>query len=211
MVRNLKNKPVIIHFLITIFMLFFVYFYKLSFSKINYKKIMKQNEPNYQNMYKEIKDEYNLLFNEYNFIPAEVIHQNMMPINNIFLINQGKANGIKEETFVVNEKGLVGLVLKTFDNFSIVNSLKSSNINIAVEVNECYGLLKSSYNLLVIDDIVKCPNIKIGDPVFTSKYNYSSSNILVGYITKHKDNKYYVSTTVDPFQVRYVGVINDNN
>ena len=192
-------------------MLFTCYFYKLSFSKINYKKIMNSGLPKYEKLYHEIKNEYDLLSDKYDFIPAEVIHQNMNHINNIFIINQGKKHNIREKSFVINDKGLIGVVLKTFNDISIVKTIDSANTNISVEVDECYGTLKSIRGKLVIDDILKCPNVLLGDPVFTSKYNYSSSNIIIGYITDIKSDKYYVTPTVNKFEVRYVGVINDNN
>ena len=64
-------------------------------------------------------------------------------------------------------------------------------------------------NIGVIDDLINCGEVAIGDAIFTSKYNYSSSNILIGTIKNFSSTKIFVKPSVNKYKINYVGVIND--
>ena len=208
---NMKTNKIIINFIFTLIIIVFVYSYKIYFSSANMKKIYKDNIPSYEEKYNALKENYELLKENYDFIPAEIINLSVKKINNLFLINKGSNSRIKENSFVVNEDGLVGEIVKVYKKYSIARLITSNNTNISVEINDCYGTLKVKNNKYYVSDLINCGNVKKNDPVFTSKYNYSSSNILIGKINDIRDDKLYINYSFNPYKVRYVGVINDNN
>jgi cell shape-determining protein MreC len=162
--------------------------------------------PNYKEKYDEVIDTYELVNEKYNFIPAQTMGFSNYKIDSIFYLNKGLNNGVMEGSYVVSNEGLVGVIKKVYKNYSIAQLISSKSINIAVEINGCYGSLNNS----VISDLLNCDDININDPVFTSKYSISSSNILVGYIDKITDNKIYVRYVYNPYKIRFVGIIYDN-
>lgn len=204
----MKKPIVFIVFLsIIIFLLQVVILYKNR----DFEYFGEKYKPEYNKITNEIIDKYEIINEYYDFIPAQIVQNINGLINDLFLINRGYSDGVNEKSFVVNEIGLVGQVIKTFEHFSVVRSLFSSNINIAVEVNSCYGTLKNIAGEFLIDDLINCTDVHDDESVFTSKYNYSSANILIGSISKVDKDKLYVKLAINKYLLKYVGVINDNN
>ena len=166
--------------------------------------------PDYQKKYNDLLETYDLIRENYNFIPAQVTNLSNLKLTNLFYINKGKNNDIIENSYVVNEKGLVGVVKKVFNSFSVVKLISSVDLSIPVEVNDCYGTLKNSVKNSYINDLINCSDVKIGDPVFTSKYSISSSNIYIGKVKNIKNNKLYIDYGFNPYKIKYVGVIYDS-
>ncbi len=160
----------------------------------------------YSNNFIEKKDN----IDESNLISAKVVDNYNGLIRDIFLINKGKLDNIKENSFVINSEGLVGQVVKTYDHYSVVRSIFSHKTKIAIETNGCYGTLGVEYNGFVIDDLINCDDINVNDAVFTSKYNYSLSNIFIGSIYKIKSHQLYIKPSVNKYKIHNVGVIIDD-
>ena len=104
---------------------------------------------------------------------------------------------------------MVGQIVKTFNHYSVVRLIFSSKTKIGIETNGCYGTLHIDNGNLVIDDLINCGEVAIGDAIFTSKYNYSSSNILIGTIKSFSSTKIFVKPSVNKYKINYVGVISD--
>lgn len=207
----MKMEKIVVNFIITIVLILCIFMYKISFTKNNFQKLTKNSTPKYEKEYKEIKNTYDLLKENYTFTPAEIINLSIKKLNNLIIINKGSNDGIKELSFVVNSDGLVGETIKVFKDFSIVRLIYSNKTNIAVEINECFGTLRVRNNKYYINDLINCSNVEKNDAVFTSKYNYSSSNIPVGKVKEIEKDKIYITFNVNPYKIRYLGVINDNN
>ena len=207
----MKTEKIVVNFIITIVLILCIFMYKISFTKNNFQKLTKNSMPKYEKEYKEIKNTYDLLRENYTFTPAEIINLSIKKLNNLVIINKGSNDGIKELSFVVNSDGLVGETIKVFKDFSIVRLIYSNKTNIAVEINECFGTLRVKNNKYYINDLINCSNVEKNDAVFTSKYNYSSSNIPVGKVKEIEKEKIYITFNVNPYKIRYLGVINDNN
>lgn len=207
----MKMEKTVVNFIITIVLILCIFMYKISFTKNNFQKLTKNSTPKYEKEYKEIKNTYDLLKENYTFTPAEIINLSIKKLNNLIIINKGSNDGIKELSFVVNSDGLVGETIKVFKDFSIVRLIYSNKTNIAVEINECFGTLRVKNNKYYINDLINCSNVEKNDAVFTSKYNYSSSNIPVGKVKEIEKDKIYITFNVNPYKIRYLGVINDNN
>lgn len=207
----MKMEKIVVNFIITMVLILCIFMYKISFTKNNFQKLTKNSIPKYEKEYKEIKNTYDLLKENYTFTPAEIINLSIKKLNNLIIINKGSNDGIKELSFVVNSDGLVGETIKVFKDFSIIRLIYSNKTNIAVEINECFGTLRVKNNKYYISDLINCSNVEKNDAVFTSKYNYSSSNIPVGKVKEIEKDKIYITFNVNPYKIRYLGVINDNN
>lgn len=195
--------------ILTICLVLFLFTIKINFGCSNYNNLYYKYIPNYNDKYQDLLKQYELINENYNFISAEIIDLSVLKIGDLFLVNKGLNDNVLENSYVVDEDGLVGVIKKVFNNYSVVQLKSSPNLKIAVEINDCYGTLinnKSSY----INDLINCDNINVNDPVFTSKYSISSSNILVGYVKKVKDNKIYIKYNSNPYKSKFVGIIYDS-
>jgi rod shape-determining protein MreC len=81
---------------------------------------------------------------KYEYIPGEVINSTVTTRNNYFTINIGKLQGVERGLGVISDNGVVGVIHKCSDHFSIVKSVLTENINISVVLEKVglFGLLK---------------------------------------------------------------------
>lgn len=164
--------------------------------------------PKFEDNINDILNNYEIINQYYDYIPAKIINRSGL-IKNLFLLNKGQKDGINEGSFVVNDLGLIGEVVKTFNHFSVIRLIFSNETKLAIESNGCYGTLHAENGKLIINDIINCDDINKNDAVFTSKYNYSSSNILIGYVKSISNNKILIEPAINKYKINYVGVIND--
>jgi rod shape-determining protein MreC len=81
---------------------------------------------------------------QFKYIPAIVINSTFDKRNNFFTLNVGKAQGISRGMGVFSDLGIVGIIHNVSENFSVVKSVLTENINIDVMVQSsgAFGLLK---------------------------------------------------------------------
>lgn len=204
------KKEIKFYYFLAFVMIVSIVVFEIAIFKPNYKKLENKYIPNYEKKYLELLNNYDFLKENYVFIPARVITLNNKKITNIFYIDKGKENNVLVNSYVVNSDGLVGIIQKVYDKFSIAKIISSSDINVAVEINDCYGTLKNIKNEMVVEDLINCQIVNPKDPVFTSKYSISSSNILIGYVKKVEKDKIIISNNLNPYKVKYVGVVYDS-
>lgn len=202
--KFITNKLFFICILLAVLVL-----YKFSFSENKCNNLYSKYYPIYEKKYRELLKNYELISDNYVFIPAGVINLTFMRLNNIFLINKGLNDNVIENSYVVNQDGLVGIVKKVYNDYSVAQLVTSKNLNIAVEINDCYGTLVNRNNKAIVNDLINCKDVKVNDPVFTSKYGISSSNILTGHVSKVLDDKIYINYSFNPYTLKYVGIIYD--
>lgn len=204
------KKEIKFYYFLAFVMIISIVVFEIAIFKPNYKKLENKYIPNYEKKYLELLNNYDFLKENYVFIPARVIMLNNKKITNLFYIDKGKENNVLVNSYVVNSDGLVGIIQKVYDKFSIAKIISSSDINVAVEINDCYGTLKNIKNEMVVEDLINCQMVNPKDPVFTSKYSISSSNILIGYVKKVEKDKIIISNNLNPYKVKYVGVVYDS-
>ena len=198
-------RTFIFSIILLLIILYFLNFNERFNSKCNYNDLKLIYTPNYKEKYDELLSNYELINENYTFIPAQITNPLNMKIHKIFYLNKGSKDKVLNNSFIVNEEGLVGIVKKVFDNYSVAELISSSKTNIPVEINECYGTLNKGF----ISDLINCDDVNINDPIFSSKYSKSSSNILIGYVKKIDKNKIYVRYSVNPYKLKYFGIIYD--
>jgi rod shape-determining protein MreC len=81
---------------------------------------------------------------QYQYIPATVIHSTHTKRNNYFTLNVGKKQGVKRGMGVFSDAGIVGVVHNSSEHFAVVKSCLTENINIDVMIEGSgqFGLLK---------------------------------------------------------------------
>lgn len=81
---------------------------------------------------------------QYQYIPATVINSTFDKRDNYMTIDIGKNHHIKRGMGVFSSKGVVGIVHFVSDNYAVVKTVLTKNINIDVmlEKNGAFGLLK---------------------------------------------------------------------
>jgi len=131
-------------------------------------------------------------YSEYDKIAARIIAKDTGNWFNIFTVNKGKKDGIKEGMNVISGSGLVGIVSEVYDNHSTVRAIIDDESMVSAKFADSSDLSIVSgdlelYNsgLLRITDIVKNADVKEGDMVLTSHISSSFlPGILIGYISE---------------------------
>jgi rod shape-determining protein MreC len=123
-----------------------------------------------------------------NYIPAKVINNSTVNANNFITLNKGSKQGVKRETGVIAQQGIVGIISDVSENFSTAMSLlhKKSNISVRLKKSRFIGNLNWDGGNAQTAKITGVPvnaMIENGDTVITSGFSsIFPENIPVGKI-----------------------------
>ena len=189
---SLRNKKKLIIFLIFYF-IFFIFFY-LNISSIYSKKfksffsIFQKSSESFEVNDLDKKDSYtldletkisqlkklltikdNLKTQKITF--SNVIFRHPSILNNLFVISSGKKEGIKKDQLVFSDKGLVGKVLKSYDDYSDIITTSNLNFIIIVEIGDkrFKGIMKGNGVNSLINYVDENSEILVGDKVFINQ------------------------------------------
>ena len=156
-------------------------------------------------------------YSDYEKIGAHVIANNGTNWFSDFTIDKGSKDGIKKESAVLTEKGLIGEVenvTKDFSTVKLITSNKENKISIRIkEKTYKHGTIIGYKSPYLKAELTDGENIKKGESVTTSGLGTIPKNIPVGQVEKIEKDKYQVSYIVyiKPYQdinnISYVGVI----
>lgn len=195
-IKKRFKKKYLISLIIIIFLLIFIYLSNNRYSNYTYIEKVFQSliahiekvivpEVNIDNLVitginKELENENNELkkildlnIDNYNFIHATVIKRDIDWFNEI-KIDKGEDSGIRIDMAVISNGGLIGKVIKTGKNFSIVKLLSSNSNDMKVSVsiknnNDTYhGILNGYLNQSLSINTSKDSKIEIGNEVYTN-------------------------------------------
>ncbi len=153
---------------------------------------------------------------DYTTIPARVIGYYENKWQSEVVLNVGSSNGIQEGMAVVNEDGLVGIVILSGNgscNVRLINDPQSS-IGVRILSSRKLGIIEGSQdrkitlNYIFIEEVV----FK-GDIIITSEFGMFPGEILIGRVSKATENSEspYKSIEIEPFadfkKIEYVLVI----
>ena len=145
---------------------------------INYDKHLKEELDNI----KKIKD---IDFNDnLDIIVSRVKYRDVYEYSNILTIFKGSKNNVNIGDAVLTNNGLVGVISKTYDYYSVVSLITNKKSNISVKINDAVGVLKMENNKLVVTSINNYKNIVVGDEIYTSGLGNLPDNIYVGKVKK---------------------------
>lgn len=158
--------------------------------------------------------------NEISYIYAKVIHNSTNKMLNYITLNKGSRDGIRVDMGVVNEEGVVGIVSKVTEKFSVVIPVLNPKlqINSKFKKNNYSGPIVwegKDYRYAKLNDIARHVKFSLGDSLITSGYTYSfPEGILIGTVDDfliQESDAYYnikVKLAVNFRTLSHVRVIN---
>ena len=159
-----------------------------------------------------------------NYLPARVIKNSIISLDNYLTLNKGYNDGIEKEMGVVSTNGIVGRVVSVSANFCLVKSLLSKNYKVSIQFTKqkTYGSLvwNNNSNEFVgkLETIPRYLKTYIGDTIVTSGYNaVFPEGTMVGTVKEAiiSDHQTWYDITVDlstDFKsLYYVYVVKDPN
>ncbi len=145
---------------------------------INYDKHLKEELDNIKKI-NDIKFDDNL-----DIIVSRVKYRDVYEYSNTLTIFKGTKNNVNVGDAVLTNNGLVGIISKTYDYYSVVSLITNKKSNISVKINDAVGVLKLENGKLVVTSINNYKNISIGDEIYTSGLGNLPDNIYVGKVKK---------------------------
>ena len=192
---------------------------------------IKEKNNNKQVLKSEIKELKKILdlkdtYTNYELENASVTVRNKSYWLDNLIIDKGKKNGIKKDMAVITDNGLIGIISKVYNSSSEVRLITTNNKNkitiyIETEGGDVVGYI-DKYNKdkkeLVIKDIDKNSNIKVGDKVMTSGMNkVFPKGIYIGEVKDVKQDEnnlskiVYVEIKQNLNKIHYVAVVKKVN
>ena len=142
--------------------------------ELNYDKYLKEELDN-------IKKINNIEFNnDLNLQVSRVKYRNVYEYSDTLTIYKGFKNNVFVNDVVLNNDGLIGIVTKTYDYYSIVTLITNKSSNISVKINDAIGILKVINNTLVVTNINNYEKVNVDDEIYTSGLGNLPDNIYIG-------------------------------
>jgi len=107
---------------------------------------------------------------DYPLIPASIVSKSLSKSQATITINAGKNKGVKPGMPIITDKGLVGVINSTSEDFAIARTLMNFDLKLTVkdERSRIDGILKWNGEDLVIVDVPKTYDVEPGDRIVTS-------------------------------------------
>lgn len=141
---------------------------------INYDKHIKEELDNIKKI-NDIEFDDNL-----DIIVSRVKYRDVYEYSNTLTIFKGSKNNVNVGDAVLTNNGLVGIISKTYDYYSIVSLITNKKSNISVKINDAVGVLKTDEGKVVVTSINNYKNVNVGDEIYTSGLGNLPDNIYVG-------------------------------
>ncbi len=104
-------------------------------------------------------------------IPATIVSKSLIKSQGTITLNAGKNQSVKVGMPVVTDKGLVGIIFSTSDNYSIARTLTNVDLKLTVKSERTHenAIMKWNGDWLVMINVPKTYDIKKGDRIVTSE------------------------------------------
>ena len=130
---------------------------------------------------------------DFHYKTATVVNNSINKINNFITIDKGLSNGITNEMGVFDNRGLIGIVYRTSENFALVMPLLNSKSNLSCKIsnNNSFCTLQwfggdTRYAYLI--DLPQYATYEKGDTVITSGFSsFFPAGIPVGVIEETEE------------------------
>ena len=159
--------------------------------ELNYDKYLKDELDN-------IKKINNIEFNDdLDLQVSRVKYRNVYEYSDTLTIYKGFKNNVFVNDVVLNNDGLIGIVTKTYDYYSIVTLITNKNSNISVKINDAIGILKTINNTLVVTNINNYEKVNVDDEIYTSGLGNLPDNIYIGKVKSINLNNTEIEKVVE--------------
>ena len=104
-------------------------------------------------------------------IPATIVSKSLSKSQGTITINAGKNQGVKVGMPVITDKGLLGIIYNTADNYSIARTLNNVDLKVTVKSERTRenAMMKWNGDWLVMINVPKTYDLKKGDRIVTSE------------------------------------------
>jgi rod shape-determining protein MreC len=108
---------------------------------------------------------------EYSFITAKIVSRLVSKVSGYIVISKGTDDGVRKGMPVITDKGLVGIVLDTDNNYSSVRTFENSLFKVAVkdQRSNVDGVLNWDGRNLVIKNMPTTYDVEVGDRIIISE------------------------------------------
>lgn len=159
--------------------------------ELNYDKYLKDELDN-------IKKINNIKFNDdLDLQVSRVKYRNVYEYSDTLTIYKGFKNNVFVNDIVLTNDGLIGIVTKTYDYYSIVTLITNKNSNISVKINDAIGILKTINNTLVVTNINNYEKVNVDDEIYTSGLGNLPDNIYIGKVKSINLNNTEIEKVVE--------------
>lgn len=152
---------------------------------------------------------------------ARVVNNSVSLQNNYITIHRGENQGVKKDMGVISANGLVGMVVNTSENFSVVMSMLNRQSSVSAKLKKTGEIGKVQWDgkspeYVTMVNIPKSAAVVKGDSVVTSGYSLSfPPGILIGTVMEAVEDKTsnFYSLLVKPstnfYSIDYVTVVDN--
>lgn len=130
----------------------------------------------------------NSLDSQYELLTAKVTNNSTNKANNYIYINKGSADGVKPDMGLISSDGIIGIINKVKENYSVANSLlhRRSFISAMIKRTGAFGPLRwigIDPRFVNLSDIAKHNTVEVGDTIVTSGYStHFPSGLVIGVV-----------------------------
>jgi len=127
------------------------------------------------------------------YIAADVIGRSHVEPTNTLSLNVGVKDGVKKNSPVINEKGLIGKIIEVGAEVSLCQLLTDRNFSVSAKVreNRAYGILVWTHDNYAEINIPVSFNVKKGYQIITSGFsNIYPPGIPIGKIVDFRNDAY---------------------
>ncbi len=128
----------------------------------------------------------------YSSITAKVVNNSVTHLSNYITLNKGARDGVAPDMGVVSERGVVGIVSKVTDQFSVVIPILNPKFGLSGKVlgSNYFGSIRwngHSSRYVNLDELPRHVEFQPGDTIVTSGYSsIFPENIIIGTVHKHE-------------------------
>jgi rod shape-determining protein MreC len=152
---------------------------------------------------------------------ARVVNNSVSLQNNFITIHRGEKQGVRKDMGVISPQGIVGMVVNTSENFSVVMTMLNRQSSVSAKIKKTGEVGKVQWDgkspeAVTMVNIPKSVAIAKGDSVVTSGYSLSfPPGILIGVVSEVIDDKTsnFYTLTLKPstnfYSLEYVTVVDN--
>ncbi len=109
----------------------------------------------------------------YSIVAAQVVGKNLTLLRNTLTINVGETDSVKPLMPIISDGGLVGIVVAVSQHHAIVNLLLNVDFRASakIERSRVDGIIAWDGRRLLLKNVAKTLDVKVGDVVLTSSYS----------------------------------------
>ncbi len=122
----------------------------------------------------------------FDLLAGEVIGKNLNLLRNTLTVNIGREDGVRPLMPVIGDGGLVGIVVSVSEHYAIVNLLINVDFRASakIERSRVDGIVAWDGKSVVLKNVAKTLDVKVGDVVLTSTYSSTfPADLRIGVVT----------------------------